>query len=81
MEFYTIAELKAKGSQIVQIARRKKETALITRHGKPMVLIVPVSEQDIEWTGSPAVKKRLTRALKERAEGRIVSPRRLGTHA
>lgn len=72
MRFCTIAELKAHAPEIVRETESRGSQCLITRHGKPMALIVPISEEEIEWTRIPSVRRRLVQALKERKEGKVV---------
>ncbi|MBI4676368.1 MAG: type II toxin-antitoxin system Phd/YefM family antitoxin [Elusimicrobia bacterium] len=66
MKSYTLTQLKADASRIIRNARATHQEALVTTHGKPMVLLVPVTEEDVAWTAMPMVRTRLARALRER---------------
>lgn len=73
MKSYTVAELKTHASRILSSAQRDGADALITRHGRPLALIVPVSSEDLEWSLLPQVRRRLTKAMRERAAGKSIS--------
>lgn len=74
MHFYTIAEFKAKASQIVREVKATGENVLITVHGGPMVFVSPASEEDIQLSQAPQVRDRVKRALKERKAGKAIFP-------
>ena len=74
MHFYTIAQFKAKASQIVREVNQTGEDALITVHGGPMVVLSPVNEDDIQLSRSPRVRARVRSALRERRAGKIIYP-------
>lgn len=76
MHFYTIAQFKAKASQIVREVKRTGEDALITVHGGPMVVLSPANEDDIQLSRSPRLRARVRSALKERKAGKIIFPGR-----
>ena len=46
MNFITIRELKAEGSQVSK--RLKGGDLVLTNHGKPVAMLVPVSEGELE---------------------------------
>lgn len=73
MKSYTVAELKTHASRILASAQRDGADALITRHGRPLALLVPVSAEDLEWSLLPRVKRRLAKAKRERTSGKTVS--------
>jgi len=73
MKSYTVAELKTHASRILDRAQREQADALITRHGRPLALIVPVSPEDLEWSLLPRVRSRLEKALRERASGKTMT--------
>jgi prevent-host-death family protein len=75
MKSYTVAELKTHASRILAGAQRDGD-ALITRHGRPVALLVPVSPEDLEWSMLPAVRRRLAKAHRERSSGKVVSLKR-----
>ena len=63
MRFASVAEVKNHLSEYLARARKKKESIIVTHHGKPYALIQPLSEQDseeLEW--KELAKKRLGRA-------------------
>jgi prevent-host-death family protein len=72
MKSYTVAELKTHASRILAGAQRDGD-ALITRHGRPVALLVPVSTEDLEWSLLPHVQRRLAKASRERSTGKSVS--------
>lgn len=79
MRFYSVAELKSQASKILSEGQRHHRDALITRHGKPLALLVPISEEELEWSSSPAVRERLRQAVKERKSGKTVTLRKLAS--
>jgi prevent-host-death family protein len=81
MKFYTIAELKTHASKIMEETHKYHRDALITRHGKPMAMIVPITEEELEWGSSPKVKARLKHALRDKKSGSTVSLRKLASNA
>ena len=48
MRFASVAEVKNQLSKYLARAQRRKESIVITRHGKPYALIQPISERDLE---------------------------------
>jgi prevent-host-death family protein len=63
MRFASVAEVKNGLSKYLARARRKKESIVVTHHGKPYALIQPLSEEDLEeleWRG--LARKKLSRA-------------------
>ena len=48
MKFISVAQVKSRLTVYLAQARRKKESIIVTRHGKPYALIQPISEQDLE---------------------------------
>jgi prevent-host-death family protein len=48
MKFISVAQVKNRLTVYLAQARRKKESIIVTRHGKPYALIQPISEQDLE---------------------------------
>jgi prevent-host-death family protein len=54
MRFASIAELKNQLSEYLVRARKKGESIIVTRHGKPYALLQPLEEEDLEdldWKG------------------------------
>jgi len=65
MRFASVAEVKDRFSEYLRTSRRKRESIVVTHHGKPYALIQPLSEQDLEeleWKG--LARRRLARAWK-----------------
>ena len=63
MRFASVAAVKNDLSEYLARAQRKKESIVVTRHGKPYAIIQPITEQDLEgleWKG--LAKKRLSKA-------------------
>ncbi len=63
MRFASVADVKNGLSAYLARARRKKESIVVTRHGKPYAIIQPISEHDLEsleWKG--LAKRRLSKA-------------------
>ena len=48
MKFISVAQVKSRLTVYLAQARRKKESIIVTHHGKPYALIQPISEQDLE---------------------------------
>lgn len=63
MRFASVAEVKNGLSEYLARARKKKESIVVTHHGKPYALIQPLSDgalDELEW--KELAKKRLARA-------------------
>lgn len=48
MRFITVSELKFKATQIVTEIETTREEVIVTKNGKPVVLIRPVEEMEFE---------------------------------
>lgn len=48
MKFITVSELKLRATQIVSEIENTREEVIITKNGKPVVLIRPVEETEFE---------------------------------
>ena len=75
MKFTNIRELKAKTSAVLRTVE-KGNTVLITTHGRPTAMLVPVSEDDIEdalLAYSPVLRKKIEEGLKDIQAGRTMS--------
>ena len=46
MKFITVTELKLKATQVVSEIERSKEEVVVTKNGKPVVLIRLISDRD-----------------------------------
>lgn len=63
MRFASVAEVKDHLSEYLTRAQKKKESIIITHHGRPYALIQPLTERDVEaleWKG--LARKRLGKA-------------------
>ena len=75
MKFTNVRELKAKTSAVLRTVERG-DTVLITTHGRPTAMLVPVSEDDIEdamLAYSPTLRKKIEEGLKDIRAGRTMS--------
>ena len=48
MRFVSVAEVRNRLSVYLAQARKRNEPIVVTHHGKPYVLIQPISERDLE---------------------------------
>ena len=48
MRFYSVSEFKAKATRIIAEIEKTKEEAIITRNGKPVVLVRLVDEKEFQ---------------------------------
>jgi prevent-host-death family protein len=48
MRFVSVAEVKDQLSAYLARARKKRERIVVTHHGKPYALILPITEVDLE---------------------------------
>ncbi len=48
MRFASVAQVKNQLSVYLARARKKKESIVVTHHGRPYALIQPISERDLE---------------------------------
>jgi prevent-host-death family protein len=63
MRFATVAELRNRLSEYLAKATKDREPIIVTRHGRPYVLIRPLSERDLEELGwSDLAESRLAEA-------------------
>jgi len=75
MKFTNVRELKAKTSSVLRTVK-KGNTVLITTHGRPTALVVPVSEDDIEdvlLEHSPVLRQKIAAGLRDIRAGRTVA--------
>ncbi|MDN5943492.1 MAG: type II toxin-antitoxin system prevent-host-death family antitoxin [Nitrospira sp.] len=75
MKFTNVRELKAKTSEMLRTVERGN-TVLVTTHGRPTAMLVPVTEDDIEdalLTYSPTLRKKIEAGLKDIRAGRTMS--------
>ena len=75
MKFANIRELKAKTSKVLRTVE-KGNTVLVTTHGRPTAMLVPVTEDDIEdvlLVHSPTLRKKIEEGLKDIRVGRTMS--------
>lgn len=72
MKFTNVPELKTKSSAMLRTVERGN-TVLVTTHGRPTAMLVPVTEDDIEdalLAYSPALRKKIEAGLKDIRAGR-----------
>lgn len=88
MKFTNVRELKSKTSEMLRTVERGN-TVLVTTHGRPTAMLVPVTEEDIEdalLAYSPRLRKKIEEGLKDVRAGRTMrlseyKPRRKKTPA
>jgi prevent-host-death family protein len=74
MKFTNVRELKAKTSEMLRTVERGN-TVLVTTHGRPTAMLVPVTEDDIEdalLAYSPTLRKKIEEGLKDICAGRTM---------
>ena len=72
MKFTNVRELKSKTSEMLRIVEQGN-TVLVTTHGRPTAMLVPVTEDDIEdalLAYSPTLRKKIEDGLKDIRAGR-----------
>ncbi len=72
MKFTNVRELKAKTSEMLRTVK-KGNTVLVTTHGRPTAMLVPVSEEDIEdvlLAYSPQLRRKIEAGLRDIRAGR-----------
>jgi prevent-host-death family protein len=75
VKFTNVRELKAKTSAVLRTVG-KGNTVLVTTHGRPTAMLVPISEDDIEdamLAYSPMLRKKIEDGLKDVRAGRMMS--------
>ena len=75
MKFTNVRELKAKTSSVLRRVE-KGDTVLVTTHGRPTAMLVPVSEDDIEdamLAYSPVLRRKIEEGLKDIQAGQTMS--------
>ncbi len=75
MKFTNVRELKAKTSAVLRTVKNG-DTVLITTHGRPTALVVPVSEDDIEdvlLEHSPVLRQKIEAGLRDIRASRTVA--------
>ena len=75
VKFTNVRELKAKTSEMLRAVERGN-TVLVTTHGRPTAMLVPVTEDDIEdalLAYSPKLRKKIEEGLKDIRAGRSMS--------
>ncbi|MDP1768051.1 MAG: type II toxin-antitoxin system prevent-host-death family antitoxin [Nitrospirota bacterium] len=74
MRFTNVRELKAKTSEMLRTVEQGN-TVLVTTHGRPTAMLVPVTEDDIEdalLAYSPTLRKKIEAGLKDIRESRTM---------
>ena len=75
MKFTNVRELKMKTSEMLRTVERGN-TILVTTHGRPTAMLVPVTEDDIEdalLAYSPKLRKKIEEGLKDIQAGKTMS--------
>ena len=74
MKFTNVRELKMKTSEMLRTVERGN-TILVTTHGRPTAMLVPVTEDDIEdalLAYSPKLRKKIEEGLKDIQAGKTM---------
>ena len=74
MKFANVRQLKSKTSAMLRTVERGN-TVLVTTHGRPTAMLVPVREEDIEdalLAYSPSLRKKIEEGLKDVRAGRTM---------
>jgi prevent-host-death family protein len=74
VKFANVRELKTKTSELLRTVEQGN-TVLVTTHGRPTAMLVPVTEDNIEellLTYSPKLRKKLEEGLKDIRAGRTM---------
>ena len=74
MKFTNVRELKSKTSEMLRTVERGN-TVLVTTHGRPTAMLVPVTEDDIEdalLAYSPHLRKKIEEGLQDIRAGRTM---------
>ena len=75
MKFTSVRELKTKTSEMLRTVEQGN-TVLVTTHGRPTAMLVPVTEDDIEdalLAYSPKLRKKIEEGLKDIRAGRTMT--------
>ena len=75
MKFTNVRGLKSKTSEMLRTVEQGN-TILVTTHGRPTAMLVPVTEDDIEdalLAYSPKLRKKIQEGLKDIRAGRTMS--------
>lgn len=75
MKFTNVRELKAKNSEMLRTVERGN-TVLVTTHGRPTAMLVPVTEDDIKdplLAYRPTLRKKIEEGLKDIRAGRTMA--------
>jgi prevent-host-death family protein len=75
VKFTNVRELKSKTSEMLRTVERGN-TVLVTTHGRPTAMLVPVTEDDIEdalLAYSPKLRKKIEEGLRDIRAGRTLA--------
>ena len=75
MKFTNVRGLKSKTSAMLRTVERGN-TVLVTTHGRPTAMLIPVTEDDIEdalLAYSPQLRKKIEEGLKDIRAGRTMA--------
>jgi len=74
LKFTNVRELKAKTSEMLRTVE-KGNTVLVTTHGRPTAMLVPVTEDDVEdalLAYSPTLRRKIEAGLKDIRAGKTM---------
>jgi len=75
VKFTNVRELKSKTSEMLRTVERGN-TVLVTTHGRPTAMLVPVTEDDIEdalLAYSPKLRKKIEDGLRDIRAGKTMA--------
>ena len=75
MKFTNVREVKSKTFEMLRTVERGN-TVLVTTHGRPTAMLVPVTEDDIEdalLAYSPKLRKKIEEGLRDIRAGRTLA--------
>lgn len=75
MKFTNVRELKSNTSAMLRTVEQGN-TVLVTNHGRPTAMLVPVTEKDIEdalLAYSPQLRKKIEEGLKDIRSGKTMA--------
>jgi prevent-host-death family protein len=75
VKFTNVRELKAKNSEMLRTVERGN-TVLVTTHGRPTAMLIPVTEDDIKdplLAYRPTLRKKIEEGLKDIRAGRTMA--------
>ncbi|MBI4063875.1 MAG: type II toxin-antitoxin system Phd/YefM family antitoxin [Elusimicrobia bacterium] len=73
MTFINTVTLKNDTNKVIRRVRASKEPVIVTQHGHPAVVIIPVKEDDLVFKHEKAYLKAVQQGLHDIKAGRTVS--------